>query len=136
MDYILNRKVQEARKYHIKTYVEVLVPSQLNISEDTLCTIIMNLLDNAIEAAKQVPETRERKIEVLFTSKNECAIMHIKNSVIENIDHNQPLGTTKKDKKRHGIGMMSMQNAVSKYGGTMEWKCQNYEFHLIVALPI
>ena len=51
MDYIINRKLQEAQKNHIVTCSEILVPSQLPLSDDTLCTILLNLLDNAIEAS-------------------------------------------------------------------------------------
>lgn len=38
MDYILNQKIQTCRKNNIKVFSEILIPEQLNISEDTLCT--------------------------------------------------------------------------------------------------
>lgn len=53
MDYIINQKIGECRKHNIKVYTEILIPQQLKISEDALCTILLNLLDNAIYASKE-----------------------------------------------------------------------------------
>lgn len=40
IDYLLNRKIQEAQKFHIKTYTEIIIPSRLSINEEVLCTIL------------------------------------------------------------------------------------------------
>jgi len=51
IDYILNTKLAQAQKYNIKTYCEVLIPENLPFNEEAFCTVLLNLLDNAIEAA-------------------------------------------------------------------------------------
>lgn len=135
-DAVLNQKAVQAKNLKIDFLVFGQIDERVTIEDMDLCALLSNGLDNAIEAAKQVPETRDRKIEIVFTSQSERAIIRIKNSVIENIDYKRPLVTTKKDKKRHGIGMMSMHNAVSKYGGIIEWQCQDYEFQLTIELPV
>ena len=53
-------------------------------------------------------------------------------AVKEKVDKNKKLVTTKSDKKRHGIGMLSMRTVVEKYGGNLEWKCENKQFFLSI----
>ena len=135
-DAVLNQKAVQAKNLDIEFLVSGKMDDRIMMEDMDLCALLSNGLDNAIEAAKKVPQTKDRKIEIEFTTQRECVTIQIKNPVLENVDSTVSLLTTKTDKKRHGIGMMSMQNAVSKYGGTMKWECQDYQFHLMIELPI
>lgn len=134
MDYLLNRKVQEAHKYHIKTYVEVLTPAQLNISEDTLCTILLNLLDNAIEASQH--ETNP-DIHITINCAQNYLVAKISNKATENILNKNPsLVTTKKDFSNHGLGLKIIRQAVRRSNGIFQISNTEGYFTATVMLPI
>lgn len=133
---VINQKAVQAKKLKIDFLVSGQIDERLNIEDMDLCALLSNSLDNAIEAAKQVPEIRNKKIEIVFSHKNKSMLIKVRNSVKENIETKEQLITTKKDRRRHGIGMMSMQTTVSKYGGILEWQCEDYEFQLNIELPI
>lgn len=135
-DAVINQKAVQAKHLQIDFLVSGEIDERINIKDMDLCALLSNSLDNAIEAAKQVPKVENRKIEIAFSNKRETMLIKVRNSVKENIEAKEQLTTTKKDRKRHGIGMMSMQTTTSKYGGVLEWHCEDYEFHLNIELPI
>ncbi len=55
VDAILNSKLSLARKHEIEMNVKVAVLAALPISDVDLCVILGNLMDNAIEACRQIP---------------------------------------------------------------------------------
>lgn len=133
---VVNQKAVQAKNLKIDFLVSGQIDERLNIEDMDLCALLSNSLDNAIEAAKQVPEIKDRKIEIIFSHKNKNMLIKIRNSVKENIEAKEKLITTKKDRTRHGIGMMSMETTASKYGGILVWQCKDYEFQLNIELPI
>ena len=134
MDYILNRKVQEARKYRIRTYVEVLVPSQLNMSEDTLCTIIMNLLDNAIEASRH---EEHPDIHISMHCIQNYLSVKIRNKISKDVLHTNPnLATTKKDVTNHGLGLKIIHQAVRRCNGIFQISTEEGYFTATIMIPM
>ena len=71
-----------------------------------------------------------------FSSEGKQVKIEIRNIVKEGIQIDPNLATTKKDTKRHGIGMRSMQTAVNKYHGKLSWQCKEQIFNLSIMLPI
>ena len=54
LDAILSSKVSIARKNNIEVNCTAKVPGELKITDVHLCTIVGNLLDNAIEACEKI----------------------------------------------------------------------------------
>ncbi len=134
MDYLLNRKVGQARKRQIKTYVEVIVPAHMNVSEDLLCTILLNLLDNAIEASEKM-ETPD--IHINISCVNSYLVCIIKNRASETqLNENLQLRTTKKDAENHGLGLKIVRSAVRQANGIFHIDRQDGYFVAKVMLPI
>ena len=134
MDYIINRKLQEAQKNHIVTCSEILVPSQLPLSDDTLCTILLNLLDNAIEASRSVQDPH---IQITVKCVQNYLSIRISNKVNENILKKNPsLRTTKKNASAHGLGIRIIKNAVSNCNGIYDVSMDGNYFVSTVMLPL
>ena len=86
-----------------------------------LCTLLGNLLDNAIEAAEQCPPEK-RLIEVKITSYDEKVVIHAMNSIISSVlNENSELKSTKKDPLEHGFGVKSIRLIAQKYAGTVNY---------------
>lgn len=104
---ILNSKLSTAKQLGI----EVICSSVKDISEIEavdLCTLLGNLLDNAIEAAEQCPPEK-RLIEVKITSSDGKLIIHTMNSIKSSVlDENSELRSTKENPLEHGFGVKSI----------------------------
>lgn len=133
IDYLLNRKIQEAQKFHIKTYTEIIIPAQLSINEEILCTILLNLLDNAIEASKQeeIPD-----IQIVIKCVQNYLLCKISNKVSHNVLTDNPaLNTTKSDTENHGLGIKIIRSAVESQNGLLNFECEQGYFTATVMLP-
>lgn len=64
LDAILNSKISIARTKNIEVNTKVLLPPTLSISDYDLCTILGNLLDNAIEACAEQSDGQVRFLRI------------------------------------------------------------------------
>lgn len=84
-----------------------------------LCIMLSNLLDNAIEASEK---TDKPKIEIILSKNKGYYNITVKNKIDKSVlKDNSDLKTTKKEKKRHGIGIQSIRETVERYNGMMEY---------------
>ena len=99
-----------------------------------MCSVIGNLLDNALEAVKAV-SSEERIIELNLKRQQGMLFISCKNPYKGEIKtENGRLITSKNDKKNHGIGISSIEQVCQKYQGTMEIQTDNEVFHVLVLL--
>lgn len=124
VDAILSRIEQEASEKGIRFTEEGALPEKMKVEEYDLCIILSNLLRNAIEAGEQVGEPSDRYIKLLVGSYEETLYLAVKNSVANEVKiENNRLYTTKDDKKNHGLGSENVARAVEKYGGIVNYQC-------------
>ena len=103
----------------------------------TLCTVLSNLLDNAIEAAKQAEPDRI----ITLTAKRTGSFYYISisNPCAEYVDVSPNMVSSKSDREYHGLGLKSVRSALEKCGGTIELSCKEagnrYIFTAEVILP-
>ena len=107
------------------------------IADNDLTALFCNLLDNALEAAVQIPDSyielnttkRENTSFVVITVINSCR----KNPFSE---QNGFLITSKQDKNKHGFGIKSIRKTIKKYGGDIQTYYNNdtLTFHTIITL--
>ena len=134
IDYILNRKTGQAQSAGIKTCTDLSVPSHLPVNENALCTILLNLLDNAIEASRR--ET-DPDIQISLKCANQNLVIKISNKTDPvRIADNPALKTTKEDPENHGVGLAIVEETVRKQGGIYHWKMQENYFVSTVLLPL
>jgi sensor histidine kinase YesM len=134
IDHILNTKISAARKSKIKTYTEILVPEELNINEEYFCTILLNLLDNAIEASTNESDP---DIQIFMNIQNQYLVCCVKNKVASNIlEKNPELQTTKSDKKTHGLGLKIIKSTVKKTNGIFDISIESNYFVATVMIPL
>ena len=106
------------------------------LSEYDMTALFNNLLDNALDAAKSIPDsyielsvTPHSNNKIIITMINSCR----KNPFSKN---NRRLNTTKKNKVRQGYGIKSIQRVVDKYNGDSKFYFneENYTFHTVLIL--
>ena len=114
---IINQKLNEAEKFNIK--IECFVADDLadfsGMDDLELCLIFLNLLDNAIEAERNI-DMPKIKINIFQNAGYTC--FKIENIVNEDIlSINPELTTTKNNKRIHGIGLRSVREIIDNHDG-------------------
>lgn len=137
IDNILNIETQRANKIGAKLDIQVFVPNTLGVNETDLCCLLMNLLDNAVEACAKV-EAAKRNVSINIYVKQEFLFIFIGNPV----DGNIPDGlvgireSTKSDKNSHGYGMKIVTDIVEKYNGMINFKIIDGQFNVEAMLSL
>ncbi|MDO4943420.1 MAG: GHKL domain-containing protein, partial [Lachnospiraceae bacterium] len=122
VDYILSQKMELAKQYGIETDIHAEYPRDCKISPVDLCTILTNLLDNAIEASKKQPKDQKKRLAVTIRRIHQFILIRVVNSTAEApVIKNGSLITSKKDRRYHGLGMKNVKAAVENYHGTIEF---------------
>lgn len=135
-DIILNEKKQKAEEQD--TVLEIVVENNcLNLLEPVhICTILSNILDNALEAC--VTQTQEKRyIRMKIFGNEQGLFINLKNSMEQEpmvIDGH--LISRKLDGLHHGLGMNSVKSAVKKYGGEMQMDWNQNTFHILIMMPV
>ena len=130
---VVDAKTEAAEKENIRIHFTYQNLKKLTISDVDIAILLGNALDNAIEAASQVPEEK-RNIDLLVALQNSNLVIYVKNPVNAPVDV-QDLTSKKRDAARHGFGIMSMKQIVSKYRGEIVFRCEELTFEVHVVLP-
>ena len=118
VDCIVNTKISICKKYGIDIKCNIATMESSTMDMD-LSVLLGNLFDNAIEACKE----NQHKKRIVFEMKNKKSYLSIfiKNSIDKSILKTNPkLQTSKKDKRNHGLGIVSIKSIVKKYDGMLE----------------
>lgn len=114
---ILNAKLNSAKSLGIE--VRCCVDKALSFEAADLCTLLGNMLDNAIEACGKCTE---KYIEINISARNEQCLITVLNSVEGDIlKENSALATTKEDPELHGFGTRSILKIANKYDGNVRY---------------
>lgn len=132
-DAIISAKAEDAVQAEIEIDFSGAIPEN-SISNNDLCTILSNSLDNAIRACKELAPCRISMVSELTAN---GVSIRISNPVTEDVEiKNNSVKTTKSDKENHGIGILNIKRAVKKYNGYVELKCEDRIFTLEVGLML
>jgi len=135
IDYILSQKADIAKGQSIDISIHAEYPKDCKIEPVDLCTILTNLLDNAIEACEKQPKGADKSIGVTIRRIHQFIIIRVSNSSsVEPLVSNGIFTTSKKNRKNHGWGIRSVKSAVEKYQGTMEIDYDKTTFTVSVML--
>lgn len=120
IDSLINYKHSLIEQENIRFKCYVLVPKKLPYDNADLCIIIGNLLDNAIEATRNL-SAEEKYISLSITLVKESLSITIKNPFNGVLKKNSGLQllSLKSDNKNHGIGLTSVKQSVDKYNGEL-----------------
>lgn len=135
IDVVLNEKMSLARREQID--VKCFIVSRIEkIDVLAFCSILGNLMDNAIEAERKIKEVNKR-IEVEMNIKYGFLHLKVKNRIEDSIlEENPELATTKEKKEEHGIGHKSIERTVKKLSGKVKYYEKNDLFCAEVVFPV
>ena len=118
---ILHDAAARAKQQRISFQASVSVPEDLPIPDADLCSLLMNMLDNALEGAAKVSPNKDRRLSIQIKVVNQYLAVKCKNSFNgtwkEDKDGN--LLTTKENAASHGFGCRQMKKIAEKYDSTI-----------------
>ena len=136
-DVLINEKRKQAKQDKIVFEVFVIknIECLNNIEERDLCSIIGNLLDNAVENASKVENA---KITINADIINNFFVLHISNTYDSKRikKSNGKFLSTKENANMHGIGLQSVQMASEKYDGLIKIDHDQSVFKVELMLPL
>ena len=103
------------------------------IEELDLYALVSNSLNNAIDAAVELPEG-ERFIILTASAEGDMATIHVENPYTGDIAMEGGLPKSRRDARYHGFGVKSMKRTVEKYGGTLAVTLNHGKFLLDLIL--
>lgn len=136
IDAILNSKLSLIRSRQINVNAKAAVPPSLSISEIDLCTIIGNLLDNAMEACLRQTDTEERFIRVFIGILKGQLYISVSNSTGNTIRKQGKIFLSSKDSPSHGFGLMRVDRIAAKYSGYVNRQHEEGIFATEIMLPL
>jgi sensor histidine kinase regulating citrate/malate metabolism len=132
---ILTDKLSEAEGKDIKVSFTGNLPEKLNIQGNDLCSLLVNMLENAIEACDKIPRGIEKKLDITLGMKNDFIYFGISNTAYGTpCKVNDRFVTSKEDHEKHGYGISIMQRIARKYDGAFDAFSSENSFMVKVAL--
>ena len=134
-DYLINSKAAAAEAAGIRFQAQVEFPRRANIRSADLCAILGNLLDNAMAAARQVPDQSGRMVTLTIRRIHQMLVIKVENSfAAAPVQENGELKTTKTESGLHGWGLKSAQAAAEKYDGMVQAGVSGKIFRAVATL--
>lgn len=134
-DYLINSKAVTAGENGIEYQVQAEFPRHTNLKSADLCAILGNLLDNALEAAKQIPAPEQKFIRLTIRRINQMLVIKVENSFYTPpVKQDGTLKTSKAGNGLHGWGLKSAQTAAEKYDGMVQTSYEGNTFRTVATL--
>ncbi len=138
-DAILNSKLNVAEKMNVQLNVKANVPEMLPMSDVELCSVLGNMLDNAVEACGTLPE-EERFMRVYIGKLKGQLYLSVQNSAGKVRKEKGSYLSTKEDAssstKLHGYGLFRIDRVAKKYGGYVNRQNEEGIFATEILIPL
>lgn len=133
MNALLNHYQRRAESGEIRTDLKVMLPEMIHIDSIDLCSIVGNILENAITACLDIPKERRFIRMVISEEQNRELYIAISNSFSGKLKKkgDRYLST---HKGGNGIGLISIAATASRYDGTADFSHDDSVFYSDVML--
>lgn len=132
-DSLINYKAGIAARDGISIEAALAIPSDTKIHTEDMYICLGNLLDNAIEAVKSVPDDKVIHLQIRVDGKN--LYIEVSNPYEGiRVRSGRKYLTTKQEKNQHGFGLKIIRSIVENYHGEMDISDEAQRFTIKVLL--
>lgn len=126
---VINMEILKANKFGIQLSTKINVPAELPFERSDICRILVNLLDNAIEAVLRA-ENKDYLISCRIGCRAEHLYICVQNRIRDDCDREALLmmNTEKDDAANHGFGHRIVKRIVEKYNGAVNYFIDDNQF--------
>lgn len=130
---VLASKEQIFKENKIAFRHKIDIQEEIPVEQPDLCAMFANALDNAAEAIKREEFPEEKRwISLESRFQKGMFVLSVKNPSSVKVTEGKLPDTGKADRKNHGVGLKSIQEAVKRYQGNMELHTENGIFELFL----
>lgn len=136
VDALLGFYYSVAIERQIKTDFRLLLPEQFPLTDVELCTVIGNLIENAVEACER--QTEGEKIILLSTCPRKTVLFLLVENTYNGIYENRSgvFLSQKSASVRYGVGLQSVRKILQKYDGTLDIFPEKGRFRVGITIPL
>lgn len=136
---LLNYYENKAAEEGVLTNIQVDLSRPLPLSDPEICSLLGNIMENGIDAAKAAP-VPARHFSISIRIQNDTTLYIVSSNdfdgeLIPDTTRKFPSFSSKMQ-KNHGIGLQSIRETVDKYSGTLRISNNPTEFFLDIAIRI
>lgn len=133
---VLTAMLTRGAEAGVRSEVKVELPHELPIPDSDLCPLLMNLLENALEANEKAPEGAEKWLRVIMHIRGEYLYVGVENARFAPVDFDpeERLYRSTKPDALHGMGLKSAQTTARKYHSELVLKASGDAFSASTAL--
>ena len=130
-DMILEQKRTLAEQEGITITIQAVPIAEWMFDDSETCSLLGNLLDNAIEACMRMDDNANKWVSVKIENQKQLLFIKIENSVNEApvMEKGRPV-SVKEDKMRHGYGLKNVERILNKYDGTIAYLSRDKAFQI------
>lgn len=126
VDAILNQKQHLAQEKGYSLDINAQLPFNTGIATDDFCSILCNLLDNAIEAMDTAKEQlSDTALTLTLRRINHFVLIQVRNPCPVPPPEKRGFFPTRKKNGLHGWGLKNVQRAAARYDGTLHCEVQD-----------
>lgn len=135
---ILQNTYSQARAAHVAFTAKVRVPEDLPLPHEDLCAFLMNLLENAVEAASRMDPGSQRFIRLQMSVRNGFLAIQCENSFQGPLVEKREGGllSQKSHPEFHGFGIAKMRAVAEKYKSILDISYTDTVFTVQTALKL
>lgn len=119
----------KAERAGVNTEYKISVPNKLGIEDLDLCSLIINLIDNAVEYIERNKDIADKTVRVRIELVNGTLLVTVENEI--KAEHEQTavgLKTSKAVKEAHGYGSRVVRKIAERYDGYVKYTAENGKF--------
>lgn len=141
VDCIISNKYTLANANDIAFDYTIHLPKKLPLDDVSICSLLGNILDNAIESCQKITSLKKRYISLIIRPFNNMLLITITNSSIGDYKFsNSGIFLTTKQKRTdssyHGIGIKQICKIVKENNGFIRFSPESDSFTLEIMIPL
>lgn len=134
---IVNFERMRAASLGVALAPKLSVPAKLPLPDNELCSLLSNLLDNAIEAAA-ASGAEDKTVELSVLRRESHLLIDVRNPVSQEVSPERRLSlvSTKQDSQLHGYGTRIIRGIAKRYNGVCRFDMEGDRFIASVMLDL
>ncbi len=129
---ILSSYLAKAKNEGIAVETQIDLPEKTAVSDMDLCVIFANALENAINACKRIPSSKDRILNITCKTKNNKPFIQITNSYDGTVLFVDDMPVSRSE--NHGLGTKSIAAVAQKYSGVFSFTAEDGVFKANIIL--